>query len=143
MNQTIPSAHRVARYCRPSSLDNGRVTGRSFSVRPKEAYVSINWIERLKLQSIEEVISELWRIYSQKLQVNSSAKIAVLKVGATIDFVKKESLDNRVLTFENEPTETDPSHSGIYGYLSTDNLIAELIAQTVSDESIYSRSEKK
>jgi hypothetical protein len=47
--------------------------------------------------------------------------------------VRIKSPDKRELSVLHEPDEpTDPSHSGVYGFSSDDDMIADLIAQIVS-----------
>jgi hypothetical protein len=78
-------------------------------------------------------IEELRRIYSAKLQVRASARIAVLNSGEVRHRVKTESPDSRNLEILHEPLCSDPSHSGIYNLREDDELIAELILQTVRE----------
>ena len=63
--------------------------------------------------------------------MGSKAKIAVLNVGETIDFVFGQSPDKRKIHIIHEPEKDDPSHSGIFNLLFDDILIAELIAKVI------------
>lgn len=70
-----------------------------------------------------------------KLNLGSTAKIAVLNVGDMQDHVRKNSLDHRDLRILHRPDEPsdkpDPSHSGIFDTEVDEQLIAELIAEKV------------
>ncbi len=54
---------------------------------------------------------------------------AVLNVGKVIDQIQR--LGDKKLAILHEPTQGDPSHSGVYGYQHDDLLVAELIAEIV------------
>ena len=56
---------------------------------------------------------------------------AVLNVGRVINQIQKVA--EKKLAILHDPTEGDPSHSGIYGYRHEDLLVAELIAEMVMD----------
>ena len=67
------------------------------------------------------------------MKLGTTAKFAILNVGDTIEYVHSNSSDKRTLAFLHEPTEEDPSHSGIHGYGYEDDLIAQLIAEVVRE----------
>ena len=54
---------------------------------------------------------------------------AVLNVGRVIDQVQR--LGEKQLTILHEPSQGDPSHSGVHGYQHEDLLVAELISEMV------------
>lgn len=135
--ELIPDADHVARYCKPQSIapSTGKPTGESFKLRNgqnPEIYASVNWLELLARSSRGKEIEELRRIFAQKpFKLSTKGLFAVLNVGNTKKYVLKESPDSRRLRFIHEPEFDDPSHSGMHGYAHEDNLIAELIAETV------------
>ncbi len=102
-------------------------------VRPDEESLSVNWLEFFKSSSRKSEIAELRRVYSTKFNVGARAKIAVLNVGEVRDTVLTESQDNRKLEVLHAPEEKDPSHSGIYNLRNDDELIAELILETIRE----------
>ena len=57
----------------------------------------------------------------------------LLYVGKVRDKVIKESPDGRNLEVLHEPEPDDPSHSEIYNLRQDDELIAELILETVRE----------
>ncbi|MBN1546405.1 MAG: hypothetical protein JW902_07085, partial [Syntrophaceae bacterium] len=77
-----------------------------------EDYLSVNWLEYLRLHHRQEEVGKIRKILASKLTLGAKAKIAVLNVGETIDYVRSNSPDSRELTILHEPEEDDPSHSG-------------------------------
>jgi hypothetical protein len=64
----------------------------------------------------------------------ANGRLAVLHLQTMIDHVQSSTPDARRLTAHHEPIlPYDPSHSGVYGYTADDQLIADLIAQTVQE----------
>ncbi|MBI5902074.1 MAG: hypothetical protein HZB84_01130 [Deltaproteobacteria bacterium] len=102
-------------------------------VKKGEESLSVNWLESLNCSSREQEITELRRILARKLDVKSSAKIAVLNVGAVRKKVLTESSDRRNIEVLHDPTPVDQSHSGIYNLKHDDEEIAELILETVNE----------
>jgi hypothetical protein len=104
-------------------------------VREGEESLSVNWLEFLKLPSRESSISALRKTYRSKFSIGAGARLAVLNVGEVCDKVLKESPDKRKLEILHDPEVTpdyeDPSHSGIFHLRYDDDLIAELILETV------------
>ena len=133
--QAVPDSDHVARYCRPSTMQNGEISPTAFMVRETEQYLSVNWLEQLKRSDRASQISGLQKLYLKKFnRVSASARIAILNVGTLRSKVADESPDRRLLRVVHEPEEPDdPSHSGIYEIHHDDEIIAELIAQTVME----------
>ncbi len=131
--QAVPDSNHVARYCRASSVDSGEIQATAFMMRENEPYLSVNWLEELKRPDRKDEIRELQLLYSRKLRVCATARIAVLNVGAVRIKVEHESVDGRLLSITHEPESDDPSHAGIYGIPHDDEFVAELIAQVVSE----------
>ena len=133
----IPGQNNVARFCRPWQAPDGHVEATAFMVRPDESSLSVNWLEFLKCSNREKEIAELRKIYSLKFTVGSRARIAILNVGEVCEKVLKESPDGRNLEILHDPEFTekysDQSHSGIYNLRYDDELIAELLLETVRE----------
>ncbi len=133
----LPDADHISRYCPGSSLENGEITGSSFLLRPDDEYLSVNCLERLEKQDREAEISEVRQVLSTKLRLGSTAKIAVMNVGEIKDHVHRNSPDRRDLRILHRPDEPpnfpDPAHSGIFDTVVDEQLIAELIAETVKE----------
>jgi hypothetical protein len=90
-------------------------------------------LENLNCPDRESAISALQNLYSRKLnRVGTTARIAILNVGAFRAKVAQESPDMRQLRVLHEPiTPEDPTHSGIYDIAPDYEIFAELIAQTI------------
>lgn len=138
--QTIPDSDHVGRYCGARTVDNGEITAAAFMLRNTEAYLSVNWLEELKQPERTTQIRDLQDLYSKKLKVGATAQIAILNVGAFRNKVARESSDGRSLQVIHEPEFEDPSHAGIYGFSHDDEIIAELIAETVLETYLAKRS---
>jgi hypothetical protein len=135
----IPARDHIARYCSSKKISekDGSVQASAFMLRSDENYLSVNWLEYLNCPDRRSEIAEIQRIYSIKLKVGSQAKMAVLNVGKVRIKVLEESTDHRSLDILHNPLdnplENDPSHSGIYNLRQNDELIAELIRETVHE----------
>ncbi len=97
-DESIPPDHHISRYCGGASLlKNGEVTGTSFLLRPTDEYLSVNWLDSLELDDRDGEIEEVKRVLGTKMNLGSTAKIAVLNVGDTQDHVRQKSQYNRYL----------------------------------------------
>lgn len=130
---TIPDNDHIARLCLPKHVDDEQIQATAFQLRPNEDILSVNWLEFLNCSSRESQIDEIRKTYMSKLDVKPRAKIAVLNVGEVRKKVLTESSDDRNLEVLHDPLRNDPSHSGIYNLKQDDELIAELILETVRD----------
>ncbi len=126
----IPDRHHIARYCKPTQIEDGQIQATAFMLRVVDESLSVNWLEFLSRADREGEIAELRRIYSTKLSVGARAQITVLNVGEVYNKVLTESPDSRSLEILHDPLDNDPSHSGIYNLKNDDELIAELILET-------------
>ncbi len=131
---TIPDNNHIARLFFPKHVDNDQIQATAFQLRPSnDDFLSVNWLEFLNCQSRESEIEEIQKVYCAKLDVRPRAKIAVLNVGEVRNKVLTESPDSRNLEVLHAPLMNDPSHSGIYNLKQDDELIAELILETVCE----------
>jgi hypothetical protein len=130
----LPLQDHICRYCKATTLtEDGQITGTAFQLRQTEESLSVNWLEFLELVNRDLEIQEIRNVLGAKLKLGTSARIAVLSVGNIISYVHAQSPDSRVLKISHEPEEKDPSHSGVYGYQYEDQLIADLIAETIQE----------
>lgn len=134
----LPDSNHIARYCKPTQAPDGQIQATAFMLRSAEESLSVNWLECLNCSSREHEITEIRNIYASTFnRVGANAKIAVLNVGEVREKVLTESEDRRNLEVLHDPKEDeppDPSHSGIYNLKPDDELIAELILETVLEE---------
>ncbi|MCI0559949.1 MAG: hypothetical protein MN733_15770 [Nitrososphaera sp.] len=136
----VPNTDHISRYGGGAHIKpDGTVSGTAFRLRERlgqpERYLSVNWLEYLNKSERAAEIAEIRTIFAAKFKrVGSQAKIAVLNIGELRDYVFQNSEDNRDLQVLHEPDEPeDPSHSGVHNLRLDDNLIADLIAQTVQE----------
>ena len=133
----IPDQHHIARYCKPTDIEDEQILATAFKLRETDNNLSVNWLEFLNCPSREKEIAELRSILTTKLTVGARAKIAVLNVGEVCEKVLKESPDGRNLEVLHDPEFTekysDPSHSGIYNLRYDDELISELLLEAVCE----------
>ena len=130
----IPDPDHISRFCRPLQVADDQIQATAFMLRSNEESLSVNWLEFLDCSSRDSEIDELRNIYPAKLKVGARAKLAVLNVGEVREKVLTESPDRRRIEVLHDPIEDDvpdPSHSGIYNLREDDELIAELILETV------------
>ena len=133
---SIPDQHHVARLCDNKHIDGGFIQATAFMLKSRDDSLSVNWLEFLNCSCRESEIDELRNTYSRKLKLGAKAKIAVMTVGEVREKVLKESPDRRNLKALHDPQYgivNDPSHSGIYNLKHDDELIAELILETVQE----------
>ncbi len=129
----ISDENHIARYCKPTQAPDGQIQATAFMLRAGEESLSVNCLEFLNCSTRQSEIESLRRLYSAKLKVRGNARIAVLNSGEVRHTVKTESPDSRNLKILHDPLCGDPSHSGIYNLREDDELIAELILQTVQE----------
>lgn len=123
----LPGKDHISRYCAPKTAPDGQPTGASFMLKKDEDFLSVNWMEhfgetdqKVQIAKIREHI---------ELSLAKSGLFAVLNVGRITDQIQR--FGEKKLAILHEPTQCDPSHSGIHGYQHEDLLVAELIAEMV------------
>jgi len=131
--ETIPDQNHIARFCRPMQAPEGQIQATAFMLREVDKNLSVNWLEFLNCSSRESEITKIRTIYSETFTVGARARIAILNVGEVRKKVLTDSPDGRNLEVLHDPLMNDPSHSGIYNLKQDDELIAELILETVRD----------
>ena len=96
---------------------------------PKQGhdYLSVNWMEFFGKTDQKAQISKIREHI--ELSLAKHGIFAVLNVGKVIDQIQR--FGEKKLAILHEPTQGDPSHSGVHGYQHEDLLIAELIAAIV------------
>jgi hypothetical protein len=132
----VPPTDHISRYCKGTAvLPDGRVSATAFYLGVGHEYLSVNWLEFLELDGRQAEIAEVRKVLATKLNLRSSARIAVLNVGEVREYVRNESADAlviRILHRPDEPPEKpDPSHSGIFDTDLDEPIITELIAEKV------------
>ena len=131
----VPHQDHVARYCPFSKLSaDGQIQATAFMLRSDEINLSVNWLEFLNCSSRDDEIMEIRSIYSRKFsRVGAQAKLAILNVGEMHENVLIKTQDSRNLEVLHEPIVNDQSHSEIYNLRPDEELVAELILETVCE----------
>ena len=76
----LPEQDHISRYCFAiHCTENGKVTWTAFQLRQIDDYLSVNWMEYLRLDHRQEEIGEIRKILSSKLTLGAKAKIAVVE----------------------------------------------------------------
>lgn len=125
----LPEKDHISRYCAPKTAPDGQPTGASFMPREVDEFLSVNWLEHFGGTDQEAQIAQIREHI--ELSLAKFGLFAVLNVGRVINQIQKVA--EKKLAILHDPTEGDPSHSGIYGYRHEDLLVAELIAEMVMD----------
>ncbi|GAB6268170.1 MAG: hypothetical protein STSR0002_09110 [Smithella sp.] len=134
-NKIIPDSNHIARYCKPTTVENDEILATAFLMRPIDESLSVNWLEYFKLNNREEEISKIQKLYGGKFRnISPNARIVVINVGEARNKVLLESEDGRNLKFKHDRSIGDPSHSGIYNLNPDNEMIAELILSVVDQE---------
>ena len=131
----ITTSNHISRLCGGTTItEDGRITGKAFRLREdrNETYLSVNWLEFLKLKNRESEIKEIQKVFIDKgFTLGTKARFGVLNTGEVKEHVLSRSPDGRKLSILHEPLDDDSSHSGINGLAFDDELIGDLIAEKV------------
>jgi hypothetical protein len=133
MDELSDSEH-VGRYCSQKRVaEDGRITAEAFKLWPRDkGYLSVNWLEKIAYDRPTQ-ITGLRHIYRSKIKgIQTGAKIACLNVGLARTFVQEHTDDNKILRFIAQGTVTEPSYAGIHGLDIEDDIVFELLAQSVN-----------
>ncbi len=140
MGTPLPGADHVARYCKPTALQDGIPLPEGFIPRNREEYISVNWLEyfsgtRNKSEQVERIRKNIQE--SGSLRLAASGKFAVLNVGKT-----KERIFDAMrisLAIEHRPLKDNPSHGGIRydRSIESDNQIAFELSRLTNREDIF------
>lgn len=106
--------------------DDGGIDGTAFAVRQGERYLSLNCLD-LICGGHDTRIEHLREILRSKLNIRKTSLLAILNVGKTKEAVKEQA----TLAFLHKPEPDDKTHCGLYGLEYNDELVQDLIAQSV------------
>ena len=108
--------------------DDGGVEGNAFALRNGEPYLSLNCLELFSGNRTEQ-LGVLRGVLIRKLNVSKTALFSIINVGNTKTCVEpRASLD-----FRHEPEPDDSTHCGMYGLEYNDEVVQDLIAESVLD----------
>lgn len=134
-NTHLPDNDHIVRYC---FKDNGgsSITGAHFQARKRDnGSLSVNWLECMSQEQRASQIQTVKDFYRSKFSSpKSEDKIAVLNVKETIDYVHHNDPNNKIIKIIHRKTKNDPCHCGVEDLALDDDLIFELLAQTVKEQ---------
>jgi hypothetical protein len=142
--ELIARDQHVVRHCASKHVfDDGSVSSASFELRrkdglPVEPYVSVGWLEvYAKGDRLTQIHAYRKTIHPNIRTIKKNDKLAVLNVGQTVDRVRANTTDERILNFRHYPSEVagkvDPGHAGIHGTATDETRITELLVESVVD----------
>ena len=133
----IGEDHHVARYCKPSAIgDDGLPLATAFELRDGEDHLSVNWLEFFKTTDLFQAIDFVRQAFrKKKFRVSSNGKFIMLQVSSVKEVILRNSdLPAKIIHL---PEQNDPSHSGVFGYTASDELISTEIAELAHAEDIH------
>ena len=100
----------LARYCRPSTVEDGMPTDDAFWIRPAEEHLSVNVLPGDL--GVEAGLVQIRKILAKKRYGTSpNGRLAVFNAGRVVQYMRKYGdMDVRI---EHEPAPDDPTHAGI------------------------------
>lgn len=126
----LPPDNHVARYCpRKFISESNSVAPGAFMLKKNERYLSVQWLEYLMQPDRKEAINKVREMLSRHLKIKRQDRIALLNVERTCNQVAEESGHKIVML--HEPSLNNEAHSGIFGVDQDQELIAELITETI------------
>ena len=142
-NEPLPDGDHVARYCKPSTLDErGYPAPSAFTIRAGENYLSVNWLEYFDggdrtggTAAIEVAMDHVRATLRGKgFRLRPNGRFASLHVGVVKTAVRRAF--GRSLHINHLPFSDDASHVGILGYGEEDFMIAAEISATLGAEDV-------
>lgn len=106
--------------------DDGAIDGAAFAIRQGESHLSLNCLD-LICGGHDTRIQHLRKILRSKLNIRRTSLLAIINVGKTKEAVKGRA----TLKFVHEPEPDDNTHCGLYGLEYDDELVQDLVAQSV------------
>lgn len=131
----LPDADHVARYCKPSTVDErGRPLATAFALRNGEDHLSVNWLEYFDQHSDLAVNQVRRTLQDAGFQLRANGRFALLNVG-TVKAAVKRSL-GLSLHVSHMPRKQDPSHAGVFGYTGSDLMVAAEMRALVGPDDV-------
>ena len=125
----LPDSDRIARYCRPGTLDNEEPSGTSFRMREQDACLSVNWVEYWEKSELDAAMRHIQEDLSQDLELSPNGLFAVLNVGQAKMIIS--AVTRQQATITHEPTRVR-SHAEVCGYKRNEFTVSAALALAVS-----------
>ena len=139
LGNDLPEEHHISRYCSPSSINkfHGLPTAAAFMLRKTDDFLSVNWLDYFNKGDINLSIDCVRQVFIEKgFQIKANGRFVSLNVGDVISVIYSH-LQSSDISIKHLPVEDDPSHSGVFGYTQSDNLIALKISQLVRAKDVH------
>lgn len=126
----MPDAHHVARYCRPSMVDeSGLPMTSAFAMPSDEGHLLVNWLECYDPR-VEAAVNRVREaLLEQGIPLRPNGRFALINVG-TVKAAVKRSL-RRSLHINRLSREGDPSGAAIVGHPDDGLMVAAEIKALV------------
>lgn len=133
----LPDEDHVARYCKPSSVDEqGMPLASAFQLRSGEQHLSVNWLEHGGTRDVEAAMRTARSGFvNRRYRLRGNGRFAVLNVGSTKTAVREAV--GHSLSIDHLPLDDDQSHAGIHGYTSDDFAVAVELKSLLSKEAVH------
>ncbi len=137
----IPDGDNVTRLCSFTQLnEEGWPEAAAFVLKTNEPYLSVNWLESLRIENRADQIIEVLRVLATKRKVAASAKLALFNVGEAKAAVLAGTEDRLEISFRHEPEDgnpSDPSHAGIYSLPLVDTDITAAVQLALAVREVF------
>ena len=131
----LPDVDHLARYCKPSTIDeSGQPMASAFAIRHGEDYLSVNWLEYFDSRPGVAIYEVREALIGKAFQLRQGGRFAVLNVGVVKTAVKRHL--GRSLHINHLPSKDDPSHAGVFGYAEVDFMVAAEMRALVGPASV-------
>jgi len=135
-SRPVLDQHECARFAKKGfHHPDGRVDGEAFRLREIDEFLSVNCIDFHDGDTREARIDDLRANLIRDLNIRTQI-LALFEVGKTIDYVRENSDDNRELMIDHQWEEGNHSHCGVHGFVYGEDIIADLMAETVLPENV-------
>ena len=119
----LPDADHVARYCKPSTIDeSGLPMASAFAMRHGEDHLSVNWLEYFDSRTGVAIYRVREALAAKSFRLGQGGRFALQNVGTIKTAVKRHL--GRSLHINHLPSKDDPSHAGVFGYTEVDFMVA-------------------
>ena len=135
-NRPVQDHHECSRLAKKGAQhEDGRIDGEAFRLKEGEPYLSVNCVDFHDADSREQRIADLRQVIIKNFNIRTQL-LALFEAGSTFEYVRENSLDSRVLTIEHHWEEENPSHCGVHEFVFGEDIIADLLAETVEPENV-------
>lgn len=130
----VPDDNDIARYVSPTNINGDELDADAFLPRKKDDYLSVFCLDMIEGGDVESRIEYLKK--DIPLNTSSNGKLGVFNVGTMKELAESE--ESRKLTVTHEPVDCRDErlrcdyHCGVRGLKYDDEIIAELIALSVT-----------